>query len=74
MAGGAKVLITGRREEELKKAQAKHPEHILKYYVGDAGKEADRIRLFEQATADYPQLNVLINNAGIQRRGTTRKR
>ena len=67
--GGAKVLITGRREEELKKAQAKHPEHILKYYVGDAGKEADRIRLFEQATADYPQLNVLINNAGIQRRG-----
>ena len=67
--GGAKLLITGRREEELKKVQAKHAQHVLKYYVGDAGKEADRIKLFEQATADFPQLNVLINNAGIQRRG-----
>jgi len=67
--GGAKVLLTGRREEELKKAQAKFPQQVLKYYVGDAGKEADRIRLFEQSTRDFPALNVLINNAGIQRRG-----
>ena len=66
---GAKLLITGRREEELKKVQTSYPQHVLKYYVGDAGKEADRIKLFEQATTDFPQLNVLINNAGIQRRG-----
>jgi len=38
---------------------------VLKYYVSDAGKEADRIRLFEQSTRDFPALNVLINNAGI---------
>ena len=49
--------------------QAKHPQQVVKYYVGDAGKEADRIELFEQSTKDYPELNVLINNAGIQRRG-----
>ena len=67
--GGAKVIITGRREEELKKAQAKHPQQIVKYYVGDAGKEADRVKLFEQSTKDFPHINVLINNAGIQRRG-----
>ena len=62
---GAKVIITGRREEELKKAQAKYPQQVLKYYVSDAGKEADRIKLFEQATRDFPKLNVLINNAGV---------
>ena len=67
--GGAKVLITGRREEELRKVQAKHPQQVLKYYVGDAGKEADRITLFQQSTKDFPELNVLINNAGVQRRG-----
>jgi len=66
--GGAKVIITGRREEELKKVQAKYPQQVVKYYVGDAGKEADRIKLFEQSTHDFPALNVLINNAGIQRR------
>ena len=65
---GAKLLITGRREEELKKAQAAYPQHVLHYYVNDASKEADRIRLFEQSTKDCPQLNVLVNNAGIQRR------
>ena len=72
MKGGAKVIITGRREEELKKAQAKHPQQIVKYYVGDAGKEADRVKLFEQSTKDYPALNVLINNAGIARWGDQR--
>jgi len=65
---GAKLLITGRREEELKKVQAKHPQHVLRYYVNDASKETDRIQLLQQATSDYPHLNVLINNAGIQRR------
>jgi len=65
---GAKLLITGRREAELQNVQANYPQHVLKYYVSDAGKEADRISLFEQSTADYPQLNVLVNNAGIQRR------
>ena len=67
--GGAKVIITGRHEEELKKVQAKHPQQVVKYYVSDAGKEADRIALFEQSTKDFPALNVLINNAGIMRRG-----
>lgn len=62
---GAKVIITGRREEELKKAQAKYPQQVVKYYVSDAGKEADRIKLFEEATRDFPALNVLINNAGV---------
>ena len=65
---GAKLLITGRREAELQKVQSTYPNHVLKYYISDASKEADRIALHQQATTDYPQLNVLINNAGIQRR------
>jgi len=66
---GSRIIITGRREAELKKAQVKYPDHVLKYYVGSTGVEKDRIALFEQATKDFPKINVLINNAGIQRRG-----
>jgi len=69
-AHGSKVIITGRREEELKKAQAQFPDTVVKYYVSDAAKEVDRVNLAKQVIADFPELNVLINNAGIQNRGT----
>jgi len=45
----------------------------LKYYVGSTGIEKDRIALFEQSTKDFPNINVLVNNAGIQRRGDLMK-
>ena len=64
---GAKLIISGRREAELQAVQARYPQHVLKYYISDASKEADRIALFTQVTADFPGLNVLVNNAGIQR-------
>ena len=67
---GAKVLITGRREAELTKVQSKFgSDKVLKTYTGSTGSEQDRIALFQNATKDFPHLNVLINNAGVQRRG-----
>jgi uncharacterized oxidoreductase len=67
---GSRVLITGRREQELKKVQQNYgSDKVLKYYVSNAGSEDDRIKLFQQSTNDFPDLNVVINNAGIQRRG-----
>ncbi|HEX9957136.1 MAG TPA: SDR family NAD(P)-dependent oxidoreductase, partial [Fibrella sp.] len=34
----------------------------------DVGQAADRVALLEWVRSDFPQVNVLINNAGIQRR------
>ncbi|MHC2993092.1 cytochrome C553 [Pontibacter sp. HJ8] len=67
LKAGSEVLVCGRREEKLREAQQSHPG--LQTRVCDVGSEADRIALFEWATREFPKLNVLVNNAGIQRRG-----
>jgi uncharacterized oxidoreductase len=60
------VIICGRREDKLREAQEKYPEMNIR--VCDVAKETERVSLFEWATSEFPSLNVLINNAGIQRR------
>jgi len=59
------VIICGRREERLREAQKKHSELHIK--VCDVAKEADRKSLVDWITSKFPKLNILINNAGIQR-------
>jgi uncharacterized oxidoreductase len=66
LRSGNEVIICGRREALLQEINQKHPE--IHVYACDVSKEAERIRLFEWATGRFPNLNVLINNAGIQRR------
>ncbi|MFB9863492.1 SDR family oxidoreductase [Rufibacter immobilis] len=63
---GSTVIICGRRPDKLNEAKEKHP--ALHTIVCDVAQEPDRIALLEQVTAEFPQLNVLVNNAGIQRR------
>ncbi|RNI30005.1 SDR family NAD(P)-dependent oxidoreductase [Rufibacter immobilis] len=63
---GSTVIICGRRSDKLNEAKEKHP--ALHTIVCDVAQESDRIALLEQVTAEFPQLNVLVNNAGIQRR------
>jgi uncharacterized oxidoreductase len=65
--GAKKVLITGRREEVLVQAAEKYPGRI-QYFVNDAEKETDRVALLEWVTAHHADCNVLVNNAGVQRR------
>ena len=62
----SEVIICGRHEEKLLEAQRKHPE--LKTRVCDVSKETQRTALFKWAATEFPRLNVLVNNAGIQRR------
>jgi len=68
---GASVIITGRREQQLKDA-VKELNHIGKkkvvYRVNDVEKAAERIALYDWIKSEYPQTNVLINNAGVQQR------
>lgn len=63
---GNQVLICGRRPDRLEQARQKLPGLVTK--VCDVSKESDRQSLFNWATSTYPDLNILVNNAGIQRR------
>lgn len=63
---GNEIIVVGRREEKLREVQEKFPNIQTK--VCDVSKEEDRINLFEWAAQQFPNLNVLVNNAGIQQR------
>ncbi|MBO0939826.1 SDR family NAD(P)-dependent oxidoreductase [Fibrella sp. HMF5335] len=64
-AAGNTVLICGRDAAKLQAAANRLPG--LRTLVCDVAKPAERQRLFEWAISEAPQLNVLLNNAGIQR-------
>ena len=58
------VLICGRRESVLNEVSEKFPSVITK--VCDLSVEAERIDLFNWVSEHHSDLNVLVNNAGIQ--------
>ncbi|MEY8743022.1 SDR family oxidoreductase [Bacillales bacterium AN1005] len=66
LKAGNKVIITGRRENVLQNAKKKYPELIT--YVSDLNNESDRLSLFNWVSENHPEVNVLVNNAGIQQR------
>jgi len=62
---GNVVLICGRRPEKLDEAKRRVPAiHVLPCDVADSG---GRQGLFDWATRYFPSINILVNNAGIQR-------
>jgi uncharacterized oxidoreductase len=63
---GSRVIVCGRREEKLREAQARYP--TLAIRVCDVAEEGDRVALARWAPTAFPRLNMLVNNAGIQRR------
>jgi uncharacterized oxidoreductase len=58
------VIICGRRKERLQQIKEEHPNIIIR--VADLSMDDDRKELFEWTIKNYPDVNVLINNAGIQ--------
>ena len=58
------VIICGRRESSLKEVKDKFPSVITK--TCNLSVEADRIGLYNWVAEKHGDLNVLINNAGIQ--------
>ena len=60
------MIICGRRIDKLQEAKEKMPE--LYTMVCDVANEADRKRLFDTIVNEFPELDVLVNNAGIQQR------
>lgn len=58
------VIICGRRADALEEARLHIPGIITK--VCDLSREEERIALYQWVSAAHPDLNVLINNAGVQ--------
>jgi uncharacterized oxidoreductase len=63
---GSEVIICGRRLEKLEEAKKKLP--TLHFRQCDISDKTQRIELFEWTIAQFPSLNVVVNNAGIQNR------
>lgn len=62
---GNGVIICGRREDKLNEAAAQYDG--LKIRVCDLASDRERKSLVEWAKSEFPNLNVLVNNAGVQR-------
>jgi len=61
---GNTVIICGRRESALKEVADKHPLVITK--VCDLSVDSERVALFQWVKSFHSDLNVMVNNAGIQ--------
>jgi uncharacterized oxidoreductase len=61
---GSRVIICGRRAGILREAQEMCPQ--LETYQVNVEDNAERLRMFRELTDSYPDINILVNNAGIQ--------
>jgi uncharacterized oxidoreductase len=62
---GNQVIICGRRRDRLKAVQARVPG--ISFRVCDVSRTRSRYALVDWLLSEFSQLNILINNAGIQR-------
>lgn len=64
LALGNKVIICGRRSDRLVKLSREHPGLVTREC--DVADERHRLELFRWLAANHPDVNVVINNAGVQ--------
>lgn len=65
LKAGNEVLICGRSESKLFEAKKKFPQ--LHTRVIDVAVKTQREELYRWATSEFPSINMLFNNAGIQK-------
>jgi uncharacterized oxidoreductase len=59
------VIVTGQDDKGIDAAKSRHP--ALSAYKSDVGDKDEIRRLHADVTARFPQLDTLVNNAGIMR-------
>lgn len=60
---GSKVIVTGRDINKLNQTKLQFPE--INVFQSDLNITNDIETLYKQVTTQFPDLNILINNAGI---------
>jgi len=65
LSQGKKVIICGRTESKLQEASKQMSN--CPYYVLDTGNTSAIPEFIKQVTEDHPELDCLVNNAGVQR-------
>ena len=66
LRAGSRVIVCGRREDKLREAAAAHPALVTRQC--DLSKDPARRALAADLPREFPRLDVLVNNAGTQRR------
>ncbi len=56
------VIVAGRRQQQLDLAKSETP--ALFTIQGDVSNDTGRITLFQKVSKEFPDINVLVNNAG----------
>lgn len=64
-AQGANILITGRKHEALNETKKMFPN--VSVFQSDVSRPGDIERLYKDVTGQFPDLNMIINNAGLMR-------
>src|ERR1700724_1180956 len=62
---GNTILITGRDQAKMDRAKAAFPK--IPTFRSDVSDPKAIVTLYEEVTIQFPELNILINNAGIMR-------
>ena len=71
LQAGAQVIITGRREQQLKEAVQelnKLGKKKVLHRVSDVEKAKDRQALYDWIACEHPETNILLNNAGVSQK------
>lgn len=62
---GANVIVTGRNLDKLNQTKKQYPQ--INTIQSDINNPKNIEALYQQATKEFPDLNIIINNAGIMR-------
>jgi uncharacterized oxidoreductase len=62
---GVNIIITGRDVAKLEQAKKQFPQ--IHTFQSDVSNPKDIEQLYQQVTKQFPQINIIINNAGIMR-------